>query len=198
MKKLFFFLSLIIIIIIIVIITTFPKNTPPKRITAVSIPTPIPMEIKIKSLEEIQPNKTSLTDLKNSLGSPEKAITKNGMTLFLYPIPDTQRKNKVYISNGTVTYVSEEQIKDNSLYSDFVKNNNKYEDGILYDPIQIGSGLNWYVFANNGIAFLADKNSGYTIQILRFPPTTYNNFLQTTAKNLSLSQTPLDKNEQFQ
>lgn len=152
--------------------------------------------IKNNSLSNITPGSTKESDVIATLGQPIAVATQNEFKVLSYPVigENTTRTNKIYLQNGTVKYVVQEIISDNSLYTDYAAKQQKKEDGVLYDQGQVGSGFNWYIFAQDGIALLANKSNGYAIEVQHFPPMSYQDYLNTTAKTFSLSQTPFEGN----
>jgi len=139
-------------------------------------------------------NKTSEKEVIDKLGQPAKSETNGQFHILYFPVGNTTRMNRIYTVNGTVQFVVEEILNNNTLYTDYTAQKQKKEDGVLYDPQQGGSGFNWYVFAGDGIAFLANQQAGYAISVQHFPPMSYQDYLNTVAKTFNLSQTPLEGN----
>ncbi len=154
--------------------TLVPERAP---YTAVSLN---PNEIKIGQTEQ---------DVKDTIGTPTNISSENGYTVYSYQIQDTARDDKIYFQNNNIKYISKEITYDNTLYTDFTTQNKKTEDGVLYDKIQDGAGFQWYVFAEDGVAYLTNKQFGYVIQTKYFPPTDYQTFLNTSAKDLNMLTT---------
>jgi hypothetical protein len=192
-KKLLLLITILIGIIIIIVITLFKKtNIIPPSQNPIAVPTPIVTNMPKTpngEIVSINPNQTT-ADVIRQLGSPIKTEQTNDLTGMHYPAGGTDRENIVYTKGDKVLYISQEVTADNSMYTDYVTANKKTEDGILYDPIEGGAGFQWYIFAHDGIAFLANKASGgYVIRTLRFMPTDFQTYKATIAKQFNQTTT---------
>lgn len=200
MKKylVLFGMLLLIVLFVAVLPISFPGRNMLTQQTISPTPTPIrtPSVPKQSNWTNIQPGRTTKEDVVIQLGKPATTAVKNSVIVFSYPIEGTTRANKVYIENGTVQYIMEEIPTDNALLQDHIQKTKETEDGVVYDPVHRSVGFSWHVFARSGVAYLASSNN-YTIQVLHFPPMSYQNFLTSVAKTFSLSTTPYEDNEKF-
>ena len=189
-KGLFLLYGFLITIIIIIFLFVITINTKRSAQTA-QILTPTPITIgssQQKQVNELQPGKSTMQDVKIIYGNPTKIVGKNGYIENDYPITNTLRTDKIYTKNDIVQYISQEQTVDNALYKDFVTKNNKQFNGTLYSPQGYGTNIQWYVFSQDGIAFFADQKTGYTFQTIKFPPMSYQDFLKNVAPLFSMTQ----------
>ncbi len=191
-KKGLFFLygTLFVIISLIILVILTVKKTPHTTITRIPIPTPIAIgAAQQKQVQDLQPGSSTIQNVKTIYGNPVKTFLKNGYMENDYHLPNTIRQDKIYTKNNVVQYISQEQLSNNSLYTDFVNKSKKQPSGVLYDPKGYGGDIHWYVFNQDGIAFFADKKSGYTFQTIKFSPMSYQDFIKNVAPLFSLVQT---------
>lgn len=180
---------LIFIVLIIIFLVLNSKKTETKTTSQIPIPTPVSIGTsQQKKVQDLQPGTSTIQDVKSLYGNPTKTEEKNGYIENDYPLPNTKRQDMVYTKNNVVQYISQEQLTDNSLYTDFVSKNNKQPDGVLYDPKGYGGDVYWYIFSQEGIAYFADKKSGYTFQTIKFQPMKYADFTKNVAPLFNLQQ----------
>lgn len=194
-NKIWLIVILVVLILIPIFILILPVNKNQKEYkipssanipTVIMTPTIPPLQ-RQQNLEKVVPGQSSEQEVAEILGRQFRKGSSQGYTTLYYPLPPTHRENVIYVSNETVKYIAEEIPVDNALYADFVKQSGTQADGKLYDKSYSNAGFFWYVFSKKGIAFLANPYQGYTIQVLRFEPTEYANFLNTTAKQFSIT-----------
>lgn len=187
----------ILVTIVIVIVNKQVYNaktnvTPP----SLGVPTPIPIQAGsnknyyTNTFEGITPNVSTRATILEKLGNPKGVSRQGGFEVLSYQADNTLRQNKFYVSRDRVSYVVEEVTRDNSFLNDFLAKYHKNLGNILYDPKELNSGFNWYVFPEDGVAFLANSINGYTIRMQYFPVMSYQEYLNTVAKEFSLVVSP--------
>lgn len=138
------------------------------------------------SIEQLQPRKSTYTEVLELLGNPTRIVKKDGYAIIYYRLRGSDRENKVYIKNDLVDYTIEQILIDNEIYKDFlVENGKKKPNGVIYNLYDNNAGFDLFVFSQQGIAFLANEPSGYAAEIHRFAPIDYQNYFTTLAPTLT-------------
>ncbi len=164
-------------------------------------PTPVPLiyhsysKNERPTLKNLIPDVSSKNDVIKAMGGPTDITQENGYTIYGYPVLNNFRESKIYIDTANkVKYITEEIPYDNSLYHNYVAKKQIRPDGILYDITNGNVGFKWLVFAQDGVAFLAnDVIGGYTIEIRYFTPMNYQQFLTTLAPKFNMATTDIEK-----
>jgi len=171
-KKIFLLVGIIILIVIPLFIL-FGKNG--LKINDNTIKTSTNFDPK-----KIIPGTTKEKDIEKALGKP---VEKSG-NILNYQSNNPNSYNTVQVENGKVAFVKEiitskiEKTKKD-IVSEYGEP--KYK---LYGPYS-NSGINLYIYPDKGLAFLGGDDFDSIQEIWYFPPTTFEDFKRTYAKDYS-------------
>lgn len=129
-----------------------------------------------KTFGEIQPEKTSVKEVYNSLGTPVQKGKENEIELLYYATDSKFYQNSVAIDKEKVLYTREFFSKPESI--DRYKSFYGKPDFLLFDTEV--EGARWMVYLTKGVAFNIGGNEVF--QILRFDPTDKISFLKLGIK----------------
>lgn len=192
MKKVIVFTisSFILIVLILGFFFRSQKTTSNPQI----LPTPTPVggpSVQFNKIDyhAVFPDPTIAQSVEKTLQNPIGSTQAADMTIVSYPTDVSGRPNMVYEKNNVAQYVLQERTTDNADLNTFVTAHPNSQSFTLYDFLTAGVGFYWYVFPQDGMAFLANKDFGYAMRILYFPPTSQSSFTQTIGKQLNLQTT---------
>ncbi|MBP9716873.1 MAG: hypothetical protein KBD51_02915 [Candidatus Levybacteria bacterium] len=187
-KKWWILFILILVIIFVAILAIFLINS--RNANNNSSPT-----LKVNNLEkdysrldEITPGKTTLEDVKEINGEP-KTVTNEGRKTYLsYKTPSEAFENIVVVENNRVIYVKENVFGSyRGTVGDFQSKNGDP------DLLLFGETYGWSVYLNKGVAIEHDSKDIGTI--LYFVPQSKESFMNSLAKELKLTETPIVEDE---
>lgn len=198
-RKHLFIIGILILIAIpwVVFIIAYKQEPkiPPKRQVVVIQPTIVLPTISTpqrqKGISDLKPGFATENEVIQDLGQPLRSGNTENYKVLSYGIALTKRENLVYLNNNMVEIIAEEIPIDNSLYTEYLKKENlKTPDATAYDN-NYTAGFVWQVFAEKGIAFLANPMNGYTIKILYFKPVDKNSLFDSPiGKVFNLTKSP--------
>lgn len=194
MKKLVLVLVGVLIVVMIGVIILSLMQAPLRQPPAV-VPTPTPVANPSAQFNTIDYSKifrdpSIEKQVRDVLQNPTGSEEQGGYTLVSFPTDVSGRPNIVYEKNNTASYITQEITIDNNLLAMFVASHPNSQSVELFDSGSGGVGFTWSVFPEDGVAYLANKDSGnYTIRVLYFPPTTKGNFISNVAPTFQMSQT---------
>lgn len=191
MKKIVFALTALLITGVIVFLSIAKRQSPPVQQV---VPTPTPVAAPFVQFNKIDYSQvfqdlTIAKGIAQTLQNPIASTQEAGLTVVSFPTDVDKRVNKVYTDGVTAKYVFQEITTDNTDYTTFLTTRPTSSGFEMFDTIHAGSGFTWQVFPQDGIAFLTNKSSGYAINILYFPPTSKETFLQEISGKFQLLQT---------
>src|SRR5579859_2408607 len=154
MKKTIIFIALLFFLTVLLLLLFFSNKKNSNQAKVLPTPTSLTVPLSQKNQSKnLQPGIATIQDVKKVYGNPTKIETKKDFTINYYTLPNTWRQDKIYIKDNIVLYTSKEQLSDNTLYKDFIIQNNKQPDGLLFDLREAGGEAKWYIFSKDGIAF---------------------------------------------
>ena len=195
------------IVVLVLFVLAFSKKTP-SFIPFMQSPTPTPVlppgrGFQVVNYHDIFKDDTIAQQMEAKLQRPVSTEIMGDYVIGHFG-PDTATfATDVYQKNQKPEFILETLNGDtnNSYYSDFALQHQTSEEKVLYDPTQSSSGFEWRIFPNDGVAFLANPDVGFTGKIIYFAPTSYDNFLQSEGKVLNLSpkdSAGVDNQEKFE
>lgn len=193
MKKIIVFIVLVLSTAVIVL--SLFLRTQNVRVGVPGAPTPTPVKnpsARFNAIDysHIFTDTTIEAQVKSVLKNPSGSETQNDTTIVFYPTDIAGRPNTVYEKGGVANYVVQEVTSDNNFLSLFLTAHPNSQSFTLYDSGAEGVGFMWYIFPQDGTAYLANKDTdGYTIRVLYFPPTTKGDFIKTDAPKFQMSET---------
>lgn len=129
----------------------------------------------------IVPGETQELELKSKLGEPENVSKQGSQTVFSFG-SETGPAERIISENNTVGIIKTHYFEGRSLDS-FLEENGK-PDGEFWGEYKT-VGFKTYVFLKNGIALVANPNSGIVVQVWYFKPTTMTEFLSRWGQELN-------------
>lgn len=139
-----------------------------------------------KIFHDPQAAQAILDTLQTASGSSQK----DDYTVVSFTTDADQRQNQVYEKDNAAQYIVQERTVDNSDLQAFLNTHPNAQGFQMFETESAGSGFSWYIYPLEGVAFLANKDSGgYAIRVLYFPKTTKETFLKTAAKTFDLLTT---------
>lgn len=191
-KFIFAFLILALSIFFTFVFLLAPKDT---KKTPPSEPVPTPIQLPTvpyqtgSDFRGIIPGSSSESNVISKLGQPIKVGVENEKKVLFYSTRSEYRFNKIFVLDSRVEYVTHAIIDDSEVgkYDDFLKKFPEGPNGIAYDSGN--RSYVWYVFSAHGVAVFANP-AGYILEVQYFPPMSFDGYLNSVAKDFSLSTNP--------
>lgn len=133
------------------------------------------------SWKGIVPGETQELEVKSKLGEPENTSQQGPQTIFSFG-SETGPADRIISENNIVGIIKIHYFEEQSLDSFFAEYGKP--DGEFWGEYKT-VGFKTYVFLKNGIALVANPNSGIVVQIWYFKPTTITEFLSRWGQELS-------------
>lgn len=173
-----------------VVIAIFIFNSPEKKGGQLSTLSNNNLEKDYSNLDEVKPGKTTLEEVKKINGEPKSVKNEGGKTYLTYKTPSEAFENLVVIENNRVSYTKENVFGTyRGNVSDF-----KAENGEP-DLLLFSEDFGWSVYLNKGIAIQHDAQD--IGAIVYFIPQSKENFMNTIAKDLALTEKPISEEEPY-
>ncbi|HYK08408.1 MAG TPA: hypothetical protein VEW42_02830 [Candidatus Eisenbacteria bacterium] len=191
MKKVFVLTLIFLVILTITMSVVFRGNQPVSLPNALPTPTPVgPPHVDFSKINysKVFPDQQAAQEVLSTLQVASESSQIDDYTVVPFQTDIDQRQNLVYEKNNTAQYVVQEKTSDNTDLMVFLASHPGSQSFQMFDSIHAGSGFSWYIFPQDGVGFLANKDFGYALKVLYFPKTTKENFIQTAAKTFQLLQ----------
>lgn len=173
-----------------VVIAIFIFNSPDNKRDPLPAQTNSNLERDYSKLDEVKPGKTTFEEVKKINGEPKSVKSEDGKTYLTYKTPSEAFENLVVVENNRVSYTKENVFGTyRGNVSDF-----KAENGEP-DLLLFGEDFGWSVYLNKGIAIQHDAKDIGTI--VYFIPQSKENFMNTIAKDLALTEKPISEEEPY-
>lgn len=174
-KKILILLSLISLVALIFIIVVINKDKNNEKIVT-STEAPV--------YKNLQPGKSSGSDIINNLGQPIESSTIGDTTTFEYPSNNPNFNDQYKIKEDSLELIKHiVSSKDNIKISDINNTYGNYEN-VLYKSSS-HSGFNLYIYPSKGIAYYGHQGSGIVLEIWYFKPMTFDTFKASFSEGYS-------------
>lgn len=174
-KKIIILLSAISLVALIFIIVVINKDKTSKKVVP---------STEAPAYKNLQPGKSSGSDIINSLGQPVESSTSGATTTFEYPSSNPNFNDQYKIKEDSLELIKQiVSSKDDIKISDI---NNAYGDyeNVLYKSSS-HSGFNLYIYPSKGVAYYGHQGSGIVLEIWYFQPTTFDEFKASFSEGYS-------------
>lgn len=132
------------------------------------------------------PGKSTINDIKNTLGTPKKESSNGSTTTLEYNSTNPNFNNQILLDSGTLDVVKQiVSSKDNISISELNQKYGNYED-VLYKSSSY-NGFNLYIYPSKGLAYIGHQGSGIVLEIWYFKPMSFETFKSTLGKGFSES-----------
>lgn len=175
-KKYFFFFALAFIATVLAV---FKFSSPSQNPT----PSPAPPSIQPVTWNGITPGKTTVEQIKTIPGAEEKQ-NPNGQTLITIPRKEQGLPHEIIIYNNTVGLIKDRVLSGN--ISSFIQKFGPFEGEYWGEHQEVG--FKTYVFAQGGLAVVANKEDGSVFEVWYFQPMDLANFLASWGKDLNVQK----------
>lgn len=174
------------------------NQAPASSPTPTAVPNP-PRRVSSFDFSHIFSDSTVAKQMSEKLQNPQQVITLGDQTVYSFDLTYKVPVVQVYTRGNGVSFVVEQATEENSYYSDFQSSHQNEKQVVLHDPQFFDTGYDWQVFPEDGVAFLANTDSGFTLKTIYFEPTTQDGFVKNVAKTLSITTSvPTEAPEKFE
>jgi len=198
MKKALLFTLIFLVVLTITANVIFRGKQPSSLPSFAPTPTPVgPPHVDFGKINysKVFPDQLSAQEVLDTLRVASESSHIGDYTVVPFQTDVDQRQSLVYEKNNTAQYVVQEKTSDNTDLTVFLASHPGSQNFQMFDSVHAGSGFSWYIFPQDGVAFLANKDFGYAIKILYFPKTSKENFIKTAAKTFGLLETDPDSED---
>lgn len=152
------------------------------------LPTPSPTPTIISNFPNWQnlfPGLTSKKELEDKFGPPIKKEDSPTQEIYYYSSEKENWPNQIFVSKEEEKIELIKEYFPKEKYEQFLKNYGSSEKEMYNSYFQAGFSV--FVFAKNGVAIVANQNSGLVLEVWYFPPTDLSTFLSHWGKDLILT-----------
>ena len=137
------------------------------------------------SFKSLVPGESTEEDVIDLLGNPKiEGVDRDNGHLLEFDSDSSVYNNQITLDNGVVDIIKEIVTLKNPKYADGIKRFYGEPKYVLYGSDSY-AGFNLYVYAESGVAYLGNPDSGLLLQIWYFPSTTYEMFKEKYASEYS-------------
>lgn len=158
--------------------TIFPTTTP--RPTTNITPPPQ------SNFQNIVPGTTTRKDLEQTLGKPTNIFQTDKEMVYQYPSSVKNWPNEISITKDNQKVKLIKNYFPDETFQNLIQKLGNSSANPLYGPDSV-NGFLTYVWPEQGLATVANNQSGIILEIWYFSPTTLEEFLKDIGKNLSTS-----------
>src|SRR3989338_2953943 len=187
-KKIFVIVLIVFIGIVFFLFLGGDKKKPVKQTAPTPIPIPSDFDKNYSNFNYLSPGKSTYNDVVSINGKPKTSSAFGKKTKLTYLTPNQDYENLVVLDNNTVTYAYEYVFSTyRGVLSEYLKTYGNQLKLYSKDP----DGFDWYIFLGSGIGVEAADN--LVTRVLYFIPQDKNSFMTNIAKDVGLSETPIEE-----
>lgn len=185
-------ITIFVLSLLVIFLSLFFRPANPPLPTGSPTPTPVgnpAAQFNAIDYSKIFTDSSIEQQVKNVLKNPVGSEVQDNTIIVSFPTDIATRPNLVYEKSGVAMYIVQEITGDNTYLTDFQKTHASSKSFTLFDASSSSAGFSWIVYPQDGVAYLANSDSGYAIRVLYFSPTTKGDFIRADASFFQMSPT---------